>query len=43
MRELAGMATLPPYFGKDCLRVSPYLCMGLQSCQHNIGSGDLLL
>lgn len=43
MREQAGMATLSPHFVKDCLRVSPYLCMGLQSCPHNIDSGDLLL
>ena len=35
MRELAGMATLSPHVGKDCLAVSAFLCMGLQSCQHN--------
>jgi len=29
MRELVEMAALSPHFGKDCLGVSPYLCMGL--------------
>lgn len=43
MRELVGMAALSPHFGKDCLGVSPHLYMGPQSCQHNVGSGDLLL